>query len=275
VQRGGPSTGLPTKNEQSDLLQAMYGRNGDAPIPIVAPATPAECFDMAIEACRLALKYMTPVVYLSDALLATGSEPWRVPEPSDLPDISVTNHTDPETFQPYDRDPDTLARPWAIPGTPGLEHRIGGLESADVTGVVSYDADNHQRMTDLRARKVAGIADDIPDLEVFGPASGDLLILGWGSTYGSLRTAAERLQRAGHSVAHAQLRHLNPFPRNTGDVLAGYKRVLIPEINTGQLRLLIRGRYLVDAVGLNRVRGKPFPVPEIMKAAMLLLDEES
>jgi 2-oxoglutarate ferredoxin oxidoreductase subunit alpha len=274
VQRGGPSTGLPTKNEQSDLLQAMYGRNGDAPLPIVAPATPAECFEYAIEACRLALKYMTPVVFLSDAFLATGSEPWRIPEPSDLPDISVSNHTDAATFQPYDRDPDTLARPWAIPGAPGMEHRIGGLESEDVSGVVSYDPDNHQRMTDLRARKVAGIADDIPDLEVFGPDSGDLLILGWGSTYGSLRTAAERLQRAGHSVAHAHMRHLNPFPRNTGDVLAAYKQVLIPEVNTGQLRLLIRGRYLVDAVGLNRVRGKPFPVPEVMKAARLLLDED-
>jgi 2-oxoglutarate ferredoxin oxidoreductase subunit alpha len=274
VQRAGPSTGMPTKTEQSDLLQAMFGRNGDAPMPVVAPATPSECFDMAIEASRLALKYMTPVVYLSDAFLATGSEPWRVPEPSDLPEISVPNHTDPETFHPYERDPDTLARPWAIPGSPGMEHRIGGLESADVLGTVSYDPDNHQRMTDLRARKVAGIADDIPELEVFGPDSGDLLILGWGSTYGSLRTAAERLQRAGAAVAHAHLRYLNPFPRNTGDVLGAYRRVLIPEINTGQLRLLIRGRYLVDAVGLNRVRGKPFPVPEVMKAAKLLLDEE-
>jgi len=252
----------------------MFGRNGDAPMPVVAPATPSECFDMAIEASRLALKYMTPVVYLSDALLATGSEPWRIPEPSDLPDISVPNHTDPDTFQPYDRDPDTLARPWAVPGSPGMEHRIGGLEKLDVLGTVSYDADNHQRMTDLRASKIAGIADDIPDLEVHGPDTGDLLILGWGSTYGALRTASERLQRAGHAVAHAQLRHLNPFPRNTGDVLASYKRVLIPEINTGQLRLLIRGRYLVDAVGLNRVRGKPFPVPEVMRAARLLLDEE-
>jgi len=274
VQRGGPSTGMPTKNEQSDLLQAMYGRNGDAPLPIVAPATPSECFDYAIEACRLALKYMTPVVYLSDAFLATGSEPWRIPEPSGLPDISVPNHTDAATFQPYDRDPDTLARPWAIPGSPGMEHRIGGLESADVSGRVSYDPDNHQRMTDLRARKVAGIADDIPELEVFGPQSGDLLILGWGSTYGSLRTASERLQRSGYAVAHAHLRHLNPFPRNTGDVLAAYRRVLIPEVNTGQLRLLIRGRYLVDAVGLNQVRGKPFPVPEVMKAARLLLSED-
>ncbi len=244
------------------------------PLPIVAPATPSECFDYAIEACRLALKYMTPVVYLSDAFLATGSEPWRIPEPADLPDISVPNHTDAATFQPYDRDPDTLARPWAIPGTPGMEHRIGGLESADVSGQVSYDPDNHQRMTDLRARKIAGIADDIPELEVYGPERGDLLILGWGSTYGSLRTAAERMQRAGDSVAHAHLRHLNPFPRNTGDVLARYRRVLIPEINTGQLRLLIRGRYLVDAVGLNRVRGKPFPVPEVVKAARLLLSED-
>ena len=274
VQRAGPSTGMPTKTEQSDLLQAMYGRNGDAPLPIVAPATPAECFEMAIEACRLALKYMTPVVLLSDAFLATGSEPWRVPEPSDLPDISVPNHTDAATFHPYDRDPDTLARPWAIPGTPGMEHRIGGLEKADVSGTVSYDPDNHQRMTDLRARKIAGIADDIPELEVFGPAKGDLLILGWGSTYGALRTAAERLGRAGSSVAHAHLRHLNPLPRNTGEVLGNYRRVLIPEMNTGQLRLLIRGRFLVDAVGLNRVRGKPFPVPEVMKAARLLLDED-
>jgi 2-oxoglutarate ferredoxin oxidoreductase subunit alpha len=274
VQRAGPSTGMPTKVEQSDLLQAMFGRNGDAPLPIVAPATPSECFEYAIEACRLALKYMTPVVYLSDAFLATGSEPWRIPEPSDLPDISVPNHTDAATFQPYDRDPGTLSRPWAIPGTPGMEHRIGGLEKADVSGQISYDPDNHQRMTDLRARKIAGIADDIPELEVFGPAQGDLLILGWGSSYGALRTAAERLQRGGDAVAHAHLRHLNPFPRNTGEVLSRYRRVLMPEINTGQLRLLIRGRYLVDAVGLNQVRGKPFPVPEIVRAARLLLDED-
>ena len=274
VQRAGPSTGMPTKTEQGDLLQAMFGRNGDAPMPIVAPANPAECFDYAIEAWRLALKFMTPVVYLSDAFLATGSEPWRIPDPSDLPDISVGNHTDPATFQPYDRDPVTLARPWAIPGTPGLEHRIGGLESADVSGIVSYDSDNHQRMTDLRARKVAGIADDIPDLQVGGPDRGDLLILGWGSTYGSLRTATERLQRQGHAVAHAHMRHLNPMPRNTADVLASYRKVLIPEINTGQLRLLIRGRFLVDAVGLNRVRGKPFPVPEVEKAGRLLLTED-
>jgi 2-oxoglutarate ferredoxin oxidoreductase subunit alpha len=274
VQRAGPSTGMPTKLEQADLLQVLFGRNGDAPMPVVAPATPAECFDLAIEACRLALKYMTPVVYLSDAYLANGSEPWRLPAVDDLPDISVANHTDPATFHSYQRDPVTLARPWAVPGTPGLEHRIGGLEKADVSGTVSYDPDNHQRMTELRARKVAGIAADIPDLAVSGPERGDLLILGWGSTYGSLRTATERLQRQGHAVAHAHLRHLSPFPRNTGEVLAAYRRVLIPEINNGQLRLLIRAHYLVDAVGLNRVRGKPFPVPEVEKAARLLLGEE-
>ena len=274
VQRAGPSTGMPTKTEQSDLLQVMFGRNGDAPMPVVAPATPSECFDLAIEASRLALKYMTPVAYLSDAYLANGSEPWRLPELADLPDISVVNHTDPATFRSYQRDPVTLARPWAVPGTAGLEHRIGGLEKADVMGTVSYDPDNHQRMTELRARKVAGIAEDIPDLAVAGPERGDLLILGWGSTYGSLRTATERLQRQGHAVAHAHLRHLNPFPRNTGEVLAAYRRVLIPEINNGQLRLLIRARYLVDAIGLDRVRGKPFAVPEVESAARLLLGEE-
>jgi 2-oxoglutarate ferredoxin oxidoreductase subunit alpha len=272
VQRAGPSTGMPTKTEQSDLLQVMFGRNGDAPAPVVAPASPSECFDYAIEAWRLALKYMTPVIFLSDAFLATGSEPWRIPEPDALPDISVPNITDRAAFRPYDRDPVTLARPWAVPGTAGLEHRIGGLEKADVTGTISYDPDNHQRMTELRAQKVAGIANDIPDVTVTGPERGDLLILGWGSTYGALRTASERLQRQGHAVAHAHLRHLNPFPRDLGDVLASYRRVLIPEMNTGQLRLLVRGRYLVDAVGLNRVRGKPFPVPEVEQAARLLLD---
>jgi 2-oxoglutarate ferredoxin oxidoreductase subunit alpha len=265
---------MPTKTEQSDLLQLRFGRHGDAPLPGQAPATPSECFDLAIEASRLALKYMTPVAYLSDAYLANGSEPWRLPELAGLPDISVDNHTDPTTFRSYERDPVTLARPWAVPGTPGLEHRIGGLEKADVMGTVSYDPDNHQRMTELRARKVAGIAEDIADLAVAGPQRGDLLILGWGSTYGSLRTATERLQRQGHAVAHAHLRHLNPFPRNTGEVLASYRRVLIPEINNGQLRLLIRARYLVDAVGLDRVRGKPIPVPEVESAARLLLGEE-
>ena len=274
VQRAGPSTGMPTKTEQTDLLQVMFGRNGESPIPVLAPATPGECFHFAIEAWRIALKYMTPVVFLSDAFVATGSEPWRIPEPDELPDISVENAPSSDVFRPYERDPKTLSRPWGVPGTAGLEHRIGGLEKADITGTVSYDADNHHRMTVLRQQKISGIANDIPDLEVAGPERGDLLLLGWGSTYGAVRTAAERLQRDGHAVAHAQLRYLNPFPKNTADVLSSYRRVLIPELNMGQLRLLIRGRYLVDAVGLNRVRGKPLPVPEIVDAAKLLLDQE-
>jgi 2-oxoglutarate ferredoxin oxidoreductase subunit alpha len=271
VQRAGPSTGMPTKNEQADLLQVMFGRNSDSPLPVVAPAMPGECFDLAIEASRLALKYMTPVVYLSDAFLATGSEPWRVPALSDLPDIAVPNATDPATYRPYQRDPDTLARPWAVPGTPGLEHRIGGLEKADVTGNVSYDPDNHHRMQMLRAAKVAGIADDIPPLEVYGPEAGELLILGWGSTYGAIRSAVERLTSEGRSVAHAHIRHLNPFPANTESVLRSYRRVLIPEINLGQLLLLVRAAYLIDAVGYNRSRGKPFRIAEIVEEAERML----
>ena len=246
VQRAGPSTGMPTKTEQADLLQVMFGRNSDSPIPIVAPATPGECFDYAIEAWRIALKYVTPVVYLSDAFLATGAEPWRVP---------------------------TLARKWAVPGTPGLEHRIGGLEKADISGNVSYDPDNHHRMQLLRAAKVAGIANDIPELEPHGPARGDLLVLGWGSTYGSIRSAVERLQAEGRSVAHAHLRHLNPFPRNLGEVLESYRRVLIPEVNLGQLSMLIRARFLVDAIGYNRVRGKPFRIAEIHAEAERVLSQ--
>jgi 2-oxoglutarate ferredoxin oxidoreductase subunit alpha len=273
VQRAGPSTGMPTKTEQADLLQVVFGRNGDSPLVVVAPSTPSDCFDMAFEAVRIALRSMTPVVYLSDAFLATGSEPWRIPDAADLPDISVPNRTDRVGFQPYARDPVTLARPWAVPGTPGLEHRIGGLEKADISGNVSYDPDNHHRMTELRAAKIARIADDIPDLEVFGPERGDLLILGWGSTYGAIRTAVERLQAAGRSVAHAHLRYLNPFPRNTGQVVTSYRRVLIPEVNLGQLLVLIRARFLVDAVGYDRVRGKPFRIAEIEDEAERLLDE--
>jgi 2-oxoglutarate ferredoxin oxidoreductase subunit alpha len=273
VQRAGPSTGMPTKTEQADLLQVVFGRNGDSPLVVVAPSTPSDCFDMAFEAVRIALRSMTPVVYLSDAFLATGSEPWRIPDAADLPDISVPNRTDRVGFQPYARDPVTLARPWAVPGTPGLEHRIGGLEKADSSGNVSYDPDNHHRMTELRAAKIARIADDIPDLEVFGPERGDLLILGWGSTYGAIRTAVERLQAAGRSVAHAHLRYLNPFPRNTGQVVTSYRRVLIPEVNLGQLLVLIRARFLVDAVGYDRVRGKPFRIAEIEDEAERLLDE--
>lgn len=273
VQRAGPSTGMPTKNEQSDLLQVMFGRNGDSPMPVVAPATPGDCFDMAVEAARLALKYMTPVVYLSDAFLATGSEPWKIPSVADLAPIAVANATDPETYRPYLRDPETLARPWGIPGTPGLEHRIGGLEKADVTGNVSYDPDNHHRMQLLRQAKVAGIARDIAPLEVYGPDRGDLLILGWGSTYGAVRSAVERLQADGKSVAHAQLRHLNPFPANTEDVLRRYRRVLIPEVNLGQLLMLIRAAFLIDAIGYDRVRGKPFRIAEIVDEADRILGE--
>jgi 2-oxoglutarate/2-oxoacid ferredoxin oxidoreductase subunit alpha len=273
VQRAGPSTGMPTKTEQGDLLMAMFGRNSDSPVPIVAPATPADCFDTAIEAARLALKYMTPVFYLSDAFLANGAEPWRIPALQEMPDISVANAVDRATFQPYDRNPQTLARPWAIPGTPGLEHRVGGLEKADVTGNVSYDPENHNKMQLLRQEKVAGIAADIPPLEVYGPASGDLIILGWGSTYGAIRSATERLQAEGWSVAHAHLRHLNPLPANTEDVLRSFKHVLVPEINLGQLALLLRARYLIDVVGFNRMRGKPFRIAEIKQAAEELLHD--
>jgi 2-oxoglutarate/2-oxoacid ferredoxin oxidoreductase subunit alpha len=271
VQRAGPSTGMPTKTEQADLLQVMFGRNSDSPLPVVAPATPGECFDLAIEAWRLALKYVTPVVYLSDAFLATGAEPWQIPSVGDLPDISVENWTEKETFHPYDRDPVTLARKWAIPGTPGLEHRIGGLEKADITGNVSYDPDNHHRMQLLRQAKVARIADDIPPLEVLGPDRGDLLILGWGSTYGAIRSAVERLQAQGRSVAHAHMRHLNPFPANTEKVLRSYRKVLLPEVNLGQLLLLIRGQFLIDVEGYNRVRGKPFTIAEITAQAEKML----
>jgi 2-oxoglutarate ferredoxin oxidoreductase subunit alpha len=271
VQRAGPSTGMPTKTEQGDLLMAMFGRNSDSPVPIVAPATPAECFDYAIEAARLALKYMTPVIYLSDAFLANGSEPWRLPDLADFPEIGVTNHTDKATFQPYNRDPDTLARPWAVPGTPGLEHRIGGLEKADITGNVSYDPENHHRMQVLRHEKVAGIARDIPALEVFGADEGDVLVVGWGSTYGAIRSAVERLQAEGWAVSHAHLRHLNPLPANTEEVLRRFKKVLLPEVNLGQLSMILRAKFLIDIVGLNKVRGKPYRIIEIKQAVEALL----
>ena len=271
VQRAGPSTGMPTKTEQGDLLQVLFGRNSDSPVAVVAPATPGECFTFAIEAWRLALKYMTPVVYLSDAFLANGAEPWLIPNVDDMPAIAVENRTEREGFYPFLRDAKTLARPWAVPGTPGLEHRIGGLEKADVMGNVSYDPDNHHRMTQLRQAKIAGIAADIPPLEVFGPAEGDLLVLGWGSTYGAIRSAVERLQARGASIAHAHLRYLNPLPANTGDVVRAYRRVLIPEINLGQLSMLIRARYLIDAIGYNRVRGKPFRIAELETEAERIL----
>jgi 2-oxoglutarate ferredoxin oxidoreductase subunit alpha len=274
VQRAGPSTGLPTKVEQADLFQAIYGRNGESPIPVVAPATPGDCFSMAIEASRIALKYMTPVIYLSDASVGNGAEPWRVPEMDELPDISVPNVVKGEgTFLPYGRDPETLSRPWAIPGTPGLEHRIGGLEKLDGLGTVNYDGANHHRMVALRAAKVAGIAKDIPAQDVFGADEGDLLILGWGSTFGALRSATERLLSDGRKVGHAHVRYLNPFPANLGEVLKRYKTVLVPELNLGQLWFIIRGTYLVDAVAYGRVLGKPFRIAEIVAEAERLLAE--
>jgi len=274
VQRAGPSTGMPTKTEQADLLQALFGRHGECPLPVLAALTPADCFHAACEAWRIAVRYMTPVILLSDAYLANGSEPWRIPSMSELAPIVVEHPSAPsdgKPFQPYARN-NRLARPWALPGTPGLMHRIGGLEKQDVTGAVSYDPENHQHMVDLRARKIAGIANELPPLEVEGPPEGRVLVLGWGGTYGALATAVRRLWQNGQPVAHAQLRYLNPLPANLRDILARYDRVLVPELNGGQLRRLIRGEFLVDAVGLNKITGRPFAVREVVEAIEKLLD---
>ena len=263
IQRSGPSTGMPTKTDQADLLQAMFGRNGECPVAIVAPATPAECFQYAIESFRIALRHMVPVIFLSDGYLGMGSEPWRLPDVADLPRIEVQHPTDPETFQPYARDRETLARPWGIPGTPGLEHRIGGLEKADITGNVSYDGPNHDRMVRYRQEKVDRIANDIPPLQVAGDDEGELLVLGWGSTYGAILSAVQRARSQGLSVSCTHLRYLSPFPANLGEVLCRFEKVLIPELNLGQLCMLVRARYLVDAQGLNKVTGRPFLIREI------------
>ncbi len=265
VQRGGPSTGLPTKTEQADLLQAMFGRNSESPVGIVAPATPGDCFKMAIEAVRLATKYMAPVFFLSDGYLANGSEPWEIPRIEDLPQMKVEFRTETEGFFPYLRDEKTLSRPWAIPGTPGLEHRIGGIEKQHITGNVSYDPDNHDFMVRLRAEKIERMQQDIPDLEVFGAPQGKVLVLGWGSTYGSITTAVDQLQEQGLAVSSAHLRYLNPFPKNLGEVLRSFDTVIIPELNLGQLSMLIRARFLVDAVSFSKVKGKPFKVSELIK----------
>ncbi len=282
IQRGGPSTGLPTKTEQSDLLQAMYGRHGESPIPIVAAYTPAQCFHAAIEAARIAIKYRTPVLLLSDGYLANGSEPWLVPAVDTLPDIAVEfatepNHTTAEgeaEFWPYLRDPITLARPWAVPGTPGLEHRIGGIEKADGTGNISYDPENHQRMVELRAAKVAGIAQDIPPVSVSGDVDdAELLVVGWGSTWGAIDGAMHRCRKRGHKVAHAQLTHLNPFPANLGEVLHAYPRVVVPELNLGQLSRLLRAEYLVDARSVTKVQGVPFTAGELEAAFVKEIDQ--
>ncbi len=274
IQRAGPSTGMPTKTEQADLLMALYGRNGESPVAVVAPATPSDCFDIAIEAVRIAVKYRTPVIILSDGYLANGSEPWRIPEAANLPrlrdEFSFSSPTDwlgggdkPE-FLPFQRDPRTLARPWAIPGTPGLEHRIGGIEKADVHGTISYDPDNHDRMVRLRQAKIDGIAADIGPLEVDDPGGeARVLVLGWGSTFGSIGAAVRRVRLTGGSVAQAHLRHLCPFPANLGEVLRDYDKVLVPEINLGQLALILRGRFLVDVISYNRVRGLPFRAAEL------------
>ena len=263
IQRGGPSTGLPTKTEQADLLQALYGRNSEAPIPVLAASTPGDCFWIALEACRIALKYMVPVIILSDGYLANGAEPWRIPQVDELPEIPVSFETNPQGFLPYRRDPQTLARPWALPGTPGLEHRVGGLEKQDVTGNVNYEPLNHERMVHLRAAKVEAIAQDIPDVVPAGDPSGDLLIVAWGSTYGSITAALNAQREAGHRIGHVHLRHLNPLPRNLGEVLKRYRRVLVPEMNMGQLVQVLRAKYLVDAQGYNKIQGKPFKQSEI------------
>ncbi|UZK54936.1 2-oxoacid:acceptor oxidoreductase subunit alpha [Streptomyces drozdowiczii] len=278
IQRGGPSTGLPTKTEQADLLQAMYGRNGEAPVPIVAPRTPADCFDAAMDAARIALTYRTPVFLLSDGYLANGSEPWRIPELDQLPDLRVQFASGPnheladgtEVFWPYKRDPQTLARPWAVPGTPGLEHRIGGIEKQDGTGNISYDPANHDFMVRTRQAKIDGI--QVPDLEVDDPAEARTLVLGWGSTYGPITAAVRRLRASGRSIAQAHLRHLNPFPRNLGEVLARYDKVVVPEMNLGQLATLIRATYLVDAHSYNQVNGMPFKAEQLATALEEAID---
>ncbi|WP_203182972.1 2-oxoacid:acceptor oxidoreductase subunit alpha [Streptomyces pratensis] len=278
IQRGGPSTGLPTKTEQADLLQAMYGRNGEAPVPIVAPRTPADCFDAALEAARIALTYRTPVFLLSDGYLANGSEPWRIPDTETLPDLRTQFATGPnhqlddgtEVFWPYKRDPQTLARPWAVPGTPGLEHRIGGIEKQDGTGNISYDPANHDFMVRTRQAKIDNI--QVPDLEVDDPAGARTLVLGWGSTYGPVTAAVRRLRAAGETIAQAHLRHLNPFPANLGEILGRYDKVVVPEMNLGQLALLLRAKYLVDAQSYNQVNGMPFKAEQLATALKEAID---
>lgn len=262
VQRGGPSTGLPTKTEQSDLLQAMFGRNGEAPVAIVAPATPAECFNMALEASRLAVKYMVPVMYMSDGYIANGSEPWKVPDPDSVPEIKVKFRTEQEGFKPYLRD-ENLSRPWALPGTPGLEHRVGGLEKANITGDVSYDPENHEFMVRLRAQKIKNMENDIPELDVRGDINADLLVIGWGGTHGAITEAVDRVRSKGLKVARTHFRYLNPLPKNTSEVLKKYKMILCPELNMGQLSKILRNEFLVDIESFNKIQGLPFKSSEI------------
>jgi 2-oxoglutarate ferredoxin oxidoreductase subunit alpha len=266
VQRGGPSTGLPTKTEQADLFQALFGRNSEAPLPIIAPSTPGDCFWAAIQASRIALKYMVPVIVLSDGYLANGAEPWRIPELSELPEMPVQFHQEAEGFEPYSRDPETLARPWAVPGTPGLEHRIGGLEKQDGSGNVNYEPLNHEHMVRLRAEKIERVAADVPDVVPEGDPEGEVLLVGWGSTAGSITSALKAQRAKGRKVGHVHLRYLNPLPRNLGEVLSRYEHVLVPELNLGQLLWVLRAKYLVDAKGVNKVQGKPFRQDELESA---------
>jgi 2-oxoglutarate/2-oxoacid ferredoxin oxidoreductase subunit alpha len=272
IQRGGPSTGLPTKTEQADLLQALYGRNSEAPVPVLAPSTPGDCFWIAIEASRIAIKYMVPVIILSDGYLANGAEPWKVPTVAELPQIPVVFETNPEGFLPYKRNPSTLARPWAIPGTPGLEHRVGGIEKQDVTGNINYEPLNHEHMVRTRAEKVEGIAQDIPEIVPEGDQSGDLLIVAWGSTAGPITAAMKPMREKGHRIGHVHLRYLNPLPRNLGDILKRYKKVLVPEMNMGQLSMILRAKFLVDAESYGKIQGKPFKQSEIEAKIEELLD---
>jgi 2-oxoglutarate/2-oxoacid ferredoxin oxidoreductase subunit alpha len=274
-QRAGPSTGLPTKTEQSDLFLSLYGRNGDAQLPVVANATPSDSFEVGIEAVRLATKYMTPVIVLADGFLANAAEPWLIPDVEAIPPFPIQYRTDPEGFMPFERDPETLARPWAVPGTPGLEHRIGGLERSATTGNISYDPDNHQTMTDLRAAKIQGIARDIPLQEpALGDSHGDVAVVGWGSTFGPIHQAVRNLRDRGWSISHIHIRYLWPFPRNLGDLLRGFGRVLVPEMNAGQLVTVLRAHYLVAAEGINQVTGKPFKVTDIEQAIRARVEDD-
>jgi len=272
IQRGGPSTGLPTKTEQADLLQALFGRNSEAPIPVLAPSSPGDCFWIALEASRVAIKHMVPVIILSDGYLANGAEPWKVPTVDELPEIPVHFETNPEGFLPYRRDPVTLSRPWAVPGTPGLEHRIGGIEKQDVTGNINYEPLNHEHMVRLRAAKVESVANDIPPIVVEGDESGDLLIVAWGSTHGPITAALNAQREKGRKVGHVHLRYLNPLPRDLGEIISRYKKVLVPEMNMGQLLMILRAKYLVDAQGYNKIQGKPFKTSEIEQKIEQMLD---
>ncbi|MCK5103527.1 MAG: 2-oxoacid:acceptor oxidoreductase subunit alpha, partial [Cyclobacteriaceae bacterium] len=274
VQRAGPSTGLPTKPEQSDLFQAMYGRHGEAPLPVIAAASAADCFDMTIEAARLALKYMTPVILLTDGYIAQGTEPWRIPEMDELPDLTPKFCEDPENFAPYTRDPETLARMWAIPGMQGMEHRIGGLEKQDITGTVNQDPDNHQRMVEIRQEKIDRIVNDIPNLEVMGDPDADLLLIGWGSSYGAIKSAVDEKITEGFKVAFVHLKHMNPFPSNLGEIVAKYDTILVPEMNLGQLRTILHSNFFKPMLGLNKVQGQPFKSSEVKSKIDEILSEK-